>query len=117
MPTRPKTHRPNPFADKRRAVQRALADQRRGTRQELWYTNAWARYSRDRLKRYPWCVRHEQLGRLVPASVTDHSEPHRGDPVLFWSEPNHQSLCKRCHDAKTAREDGGFGNPRRPRHG
>lgn len=26
---------------------------------------------------------------------------------------NLQGLCKSCHASKTAREDGGFGNPRR----
>jgi 5-methylcytosine-specific restriction protein A len=26
------------------------------------------------------------------------------DPVLFWDERDWQGLCKRCHDAKTARE-------------
>ena len=30
--------------------------------------------------------------------------PHRSDPVLFWDEANWAALCKRCHDAKTARE-------------
>jgi 5-methylcytosine-specific restriction protein A len=29
---------------------------------------------------------------------------------LFWDKRNHQALCKRCHDEKTASEDGGFGN-------
>ena len=36
--------------------------------------------------------------------------PHQGDQALFWNASNWQALCKRCHDAKTAREDGGFGN-------
>jgi len=30
---------------------------------------------------------------------------------MFWDERNWQALCKPCHDAKTAREDGGFGRP------
>ena len=32
--------------------------------------------------------------------------PHHGDMTLFWDEENWQALCKRCHDAKTASEDG-----------
>lgn len=50
--------------------------------------------------------------RLVPASVVDHRIPHRGDMTLFWDSSNWQSMAKTCHDKKTAREDGGFGNVR-----
>jgi 5-methylcytosine-specific restriction protein A len=106
----PLLRQPRPAAEIER---RRLAAASRGTRQQRGYTDAWLRYSRNRLRSYPWCVQHEQLGRLVPAAVTDHIVPHRGDAQLFWDESNHQSLCKRCHDRKTAREDGGFGNPRR----
>jgi len=42
--------------------------------------------------------------------VVDHIVPHRGDRALFWDTSNWQPLCKPHHDAKTAREDGGFGN-------
>ena len=41
----------------------------------------------------------------APASVVDHIKPHKGDYDLFWDEANHQALCKRCHDIKTATED------------
>jgi 5-methylcytosine-specific restriction protein A len=33
--------------------------------------------------------------------------------VLFWDRSNWQGLCHPCHSAKTATEDGGFGNARR----
>lgn len=46
------------------------------------------------------------------AEVVDHIVPHKGDLSLFWSRSNWQSLCKRCHDIKTAMEDGGFGRRR-----
>jgi 5-methylcytosine-specific restriction protein A len=54
-------------------------------------------------------VRCSDDGLLVAAQVVDHKVPHRGDTVLFWEHTNWQSLCKRCHDMKTATEDGGFG--------
>ena len=38
------------------------------------------------------------------ATVVDHIKPHRGSWPLFIDPANHQSLCKRCHDQKTARE-------------
>jgi 5-methylcytosine-specific restriction enzyme A len=44
----------------------------------------------------------------APAVLVDHIEPHRGNQGLFWSESNWQSLCKECHDTKTAKHDGGF---------
>jgi 5-methylcytosine-specific restriction protein A len=53
----------------------------------------------------PGCVRR--------AAVVDHRIPHHGDNDLFFSRDNLQPFCKRCHDQKTARHDGGFGNRRR----
>lgn len=60
----------------------------------------------------PLCLMHRERGELVPASVVDHIEPHKGDESLFWRRSNWQPLCKPCHDTKTATEDGGFGNAR-----
>jgi 5-methylcytosine-specific restriction protein A len=45
----------------------------------------------------------------VAANEVDHIKPHKGDMALFWDSSNWQSLCKPCHSAKTATEDGGFG--------
>lgn len=73
------------------------------------YDHAWRVYSARRLAMFPWCVRCEARGRPRLAVVTDHTTPHRGDPVLFRDPMNHQSLCKRCHDRKTRTEDGGGG--------
>ncbi|WP_144469068.1 HNH endonuclease signature motif containing protein, partial [Bacillus pumilus] len=36
--------------------------------------------------------------------------PHKGDKKLFWDSSNWQPLCASCHNRKTAKEDGGFGN-------
>jgi 5-methylcytosine-specific restriction protein A len=47
----------------------------------------------------------------------DHIRPHRGEQSLFFDRANLQGLCKPCHDRKTTRHDGGFGNPRIPRTG
>ena len=38
-------------------------------------------------------------GKLTPATVVDHIEPHRGDQVLFWDTANWQPLCKVHHDS------------------
>jgi 5-methylcytosine-specific restriction protein A len=42
----------------------------------------------------------------------DHIIPHGGDMRLFWNRGNWAALCQSCHSRKTAKQDGGFGNPR-----
>jgi 5-methylcytosine-specific restriction protein A len=87
-------------------------ESRRGSARERGYTAAWGAYSKARLYHFPLCV--DPYGdhgkRLVLAVLTDHVVPHKDNRVLFWESTNHQSLCKPCHDRKTATEDGGFGN-------
>ena len=56
------------------------------------------------LLREPWCRECARHGVRTRATVVDHVTPHRGDWQLFIDPTNHQSLCKRCHDRKTARE-------------
>jgi 5-methylcytosine-specific restriction protein A len=48
-------------------------------------------------------------GRATAATVVDHIIAHRGNEHLRMDPKNWQPLCKRHHDQKTAREDGGFG--------
>ena len=69
------------------------------------YDAKWQRYRRWFLAQHPLCAVCNHI-----ATVVDHITPHRGDKEVFWDSNNHQALCKRCHDAKTATEDGGFGN-------
>lgn len=114
MPKRIQTHRPR-FAPTE--VERKQAnDRRRGSPRSRGYTVSWEKYSRERLKEYPWCAEHLLTDLLVPGSLTDHVVPVKGpDDPLFWDPTNHQTLCWSCHSAKTAREDGGFGNAKRAR--
>ena len=56
------------------------------------------------LLREPFCRECAGRGVRTPATVVDHIRPHRGDWALFIDRANHQSLCKSCHDRKTARE-------------
>lgn len=107
MPTRAPTFK-SPSQRLNKQHPRTRAYQAHKTNELYW--GRWRRYSKIRLLEHPLCVECEQAGRLTPANVTDHVIPHKGDERLFWDERNHQSLCKRCHDSKTAREDGGFGN-------
>lgn len=75
------------------------------------YDAKWQRARLRYLREHPLCVTCCRQGRLTVASVVDHIVPHRGDEQRFWDRSNWQALCKPCHDAKTARENGGFGNP------
>ena len=73
------------------------------------YNRRWRRARAAFLRRHPLCVACARVDRVTAATVVDHIVPHKGDTVLFWLVSNWQALCKRCHDRKTAREDGGFG--------
>ncbi len=89
-------------------------EQRRGSAYARGYDRRWATYRVWFLGRYPFCgdappsarEPNDSLcraeGRVTLATVVDHIEPHRGDPVKFWDPDNHRAMCKTCHDIKTA---------------
>jgi len=76
------------------------------------YDWRWRQYSKQYRVENPLCVCDECKERVVPlpSEVVDHIKPHKGNIKLFWDETNHQAMAKVCHDKKTVREDGGFGN-------
>ena len=69
------------------------------------YNYRWRVESKKYLKEHPLCVKCLADGRATEATVVDHIVPHRGDMTLFWDRRNWQSLCKHCHDVKTATEE------------
>ena len=95
--------------ERHRIAERKAQDARRGNSSERGYGSRWQKARASFLRSHPLCAEHERQGQVVIATVVDHIEPHRGDQAKFWSTANWQPLCKACHDAKTAREDGGFG--------
>lgn len=109
MPFAPTNKSPGTLRTEQR---RRLSDERRGSARERGYTARWDTASKVYLANNPLCRWCEAQGRLVPATVTDHIRPHRGDAELFWDTENWQPLCTQCHNKKTAREDGGFGRHR-----
>jgi len=86
------------------------ADRNRGTSTERGYNATWRKARKMYLSRHPLCVACYAQGVYTGANVVDHITPHKGDHSLFWDEANWQSLCYRCHNQKTAKIDGGFGN-------
>ena len=74
------------------------------------YGTAWKKIRAQHLRLHPLCVTCQAEGKLTVANVVDHIKDHKGDYDLFFATDNHQSLCKRHHDIKTASTAGGFGN-------
>lgn len=109
----------------RREVRREV-DQRRGSAASRGYGSRWAKARETFLRQRPLCECEDcaGAGRVVPATVVDHIKAHRlkdaldsGDAeriaaaqALFWDKANWMPMSKPCHDRKTARLDGGFGN-------
>jgi len=89
--------------------QQRRQDQERSTAAERGYDYRWQKYRKAYLAAHPLCVECLNHDRVTAATVVDHIKPHRGDQKLFWDPKNHQSLCKPCHDSKTARTDGRWG--------
>lgn len=74
------------------------------------YGYKWQKARDAFLQENPLCDDCLAAGKVERATVVDHHIPHKGDPGLFWDRANWRPKCKRHHDAKTARQDGGFGN-------
>ena len=90
--------------------QRREYDNSRGTAAQRGYDGRWAKARAAFLSDNSLCIHCSKTGRVTAATVVDHIIPHKGDMELFWNRDNWQSLCKTCHDVKTATEDGGFGS-------
>lgn len=87
-------------------------DAKRGTANDRGYTSAWRRARARFLRENPLCTMCLVQTPAHAATEVDHRIPHCGDRKLFWDETNWQGGCKPAHSAKTARENGGFGNAR-----
>lgn len=101
LPTLPESH-----AQRLARRRKRLRDKERPSAAKRLYGYRWQKASKLYLRSHPLCVdpHGEHRGRPVVATVVDHIVPHRGDLALFWDSDNWQSLCKPCHDRKTARE-------------
>ena len=88
------------YCDKHRPIQQY--DKYRSSAAERGYDSRWRKVREGYLLYHPLCVECSKVNIIEPATVVDHIVPHRGDKRLFWDKSNWQSLCKRCHDKKTA---------------
>jgi len=110
QPGCPELIRDGPYCEKHKRDRQRAQDQRRGSAASRGYDGRWRQYRETFLREHPLCVECLKSDKVVAASVVDHIKPHKGDKRLFWDMKNHQPLCKRCHDVKTAKFDSGFGN-------
>ncbi|MGU3418515.1 HNH endonuclease [Methylobacterium sp. D54C] len=70
----------------------------------LYGTARWLALRSGQLRAEPLCRLCLAEGRVTPAVVCDHVEPHRGDVDLFWAGP-FQSLCKSCHSSTKQKDE------------
>lgn len=109
MPVAPARFKPRRPGGKQHGV---TYDQRRPSAAKRLYGRAWQKARLHYLRTHTLCVECEREGLIRAATVVDHRIPHQGDKRLFWDRSNWQPLCTSHHSRKTAREDGGFGNPK-----
>lgn len=82
-----------------RPEQKRQADRWRGSASDRGYNHRWSKASKTHLSNNPLCIGCRALGRIVPATLVDHVDPHHGDPVKFWDTSMWQSSCKWHHDS------------------
>jgi hypothetical protein len=63
----------------------------------LYDTAGWEKRRVYQLRIEPLCRMCAAKGLIIPATVVDHVEPHRGDINAFVLG-DLQSMCKPCHD-------------------
>lgn len=92
-------------------IERKKYDNERGTSHSRGYDYRWQKYSKQYRIDHPLCEICLKTNIVELSECVDHIIPvaDKDDP-LFWEPTNHQALSKRCHDIKTASEDGGLGN-------
>lgn len=80
-------------------------NQGREERSDLYDSARWRNMRVQHFMQHPLCVYCEEEGRTSLAKVLDHKIPHRVDASIdFFDASNHQGLCEKCHNRKSALE-------------
>lgn len=80
------------------------SDKNRPNFRQRGYSWEWSKYSLRFRQENPLCAECLKQDRVTAATCVDHIVPHKGDMELFWNPGNHQSLCEKCHNTKSAKE-------------
>ncbi|ODA67661.1 hypothetical protein A7A08_01696 [Methyloligella halotolerans] len=70
----------------------------RHSARERGYTSKWDRASKRFLRANPLCRGCQAVGRVEPATLTDHVIPHTRGTDAFWDQRWWQASCKWHHD-------------------
>lgn len=76
---------------------------RENPNRDVYGSARWKRTSKQHLERNPLCVHCQAKSKATPATITDHIKPINQGGEAFDSA-NHQSLCLKCHQKKSAKE-------------
>ena len=89
------------------------------SRQARGYDKKWDRIRQQVIKRdYGQCQECKRQGRVTVGREVDHIVSKAKSKVLGWTRSmvdalsNLELLCKRCHDEKTARDEGRIYRPK-----
>lgn len=115
MPVRPPRYRPAGQSTHGLSARQAY-DNRRGSSRSRGYTAEWDKARAAFLARPEncLCLGCRAVGLVVPSTVVDHVEPHRGDMDVFWRVEMWQACCHWHHVAikqqlETMRDRGQIG--------
>ena len=90
--------------------QTAFGSERRGTAAERGYGAEWQRLRKRILRRDKWlCVACRDRGVMTAANNVDHIKPRAEGGID--DEANLRSLCRSCHELKTAGESARASRP------
>lgn len=78
-------------------------DARRGNFRQRGYDSRWDKMRAIHLANEPLCRMCKAAGQVTPAVLVDHIQPIADGGALL-DDNNLQSLCRRCHDVKTAED-------------
>ena len=99
MPKRPKAFRPRLARQQAKRTSSAPLRKWRYTK-----PNGLREFAKVRVDMM--CEECKRQGRITPGEEVDHIIPRQLRPDLTYDPDNLQYLCKPCHQAKTAKEQG-----------
>lgn len=87
----------------KRPKDQRTSDARRGSAAARGYDSRWRKLRNRFIREHPLCIHCKAEGRTKEAEEVDHIIPLRQGGARL-DPANLQSLCRRCHQRKTARE-------------